>query len=395
MKYKVVLSIKLLGNRSGGAERLYCELANWLSQRDEFEVYCVTYESNYAKPFYPINKNVKLINLYLRPDYRSFITKLAKVTSVGKLKHISNFVVDNYDYILQLKRFLKGNSIDVCVSFLPPANTASLLACNTLDTKIIACNHNVPEQDYENPERWSNNPVDIYLRKKLVHRADKIHVLFDDFALWFDQKRKNDIVTINNYIPNTYFEPRPKSITERENVIIAVGRLSPVKNYELLVHAWAIIHKKHPTWKVKLFGKGPQEKLLKKLIKDYDIADSFLLMGHTVNIIDEYDNSKILAHPALYEGFGLSVAEALARDLPVVAFADCKGVNQYVINEYNGLMIDGDKSATEYSSKLSYLIEDQNKFTEISENCNSSVETFSEVKYYQAWEKLMLEVLEP
>ena len=60
---KVAIVIRLLVNRSGGAERIYCELANMLTARG-YEVTCLHYDAIPGKPFFAIDRRVELINLY-------------------------------------------------------------------------------------------------------------------------------------------------------------------------------------------------------------------------------------------------------------------------------------------------------------------------------------------
>lgn len=387
---KIVLTIRLLGDRSGGAERLYCELANKLVQNG-YEVFCLVYESGDHRPFYELSPKVNLINLFVKFKNRTLIGKCsgALESTKGKVGYLAEFLSRNYDYYMQLRRFLKSNSIDVCISLLPPANTVAVLACKGLETKSIACNHNVPKQDYENPERWSANPLDISLRRKIVKKADAIHVLFDEFGKWFGDDVQHKLVTINNYVPDDFFTTTQAKYESRDNLILGVGRLSPVKNYEVLLKAWAKIHNKHPEWRVEIYGVGPQLKFLRSMAKELGVAESFKLRGHTKNIKNEYDHAKILCHPAHYEGFGLSVAEALARRLPVVAYQDCEGVNQFVSDKENGLMVERDVDGDTIANALDQLIRDQDFAKKLSGNAEKSVLNFSSEIYYGSWFELI------
>ena len=387
----IVITIRLLGNRSGGAERLYCELANHLVDMG-YKVSCLTYEAGNGKPFYPLRAEVNLINLFVPNKSRSFIGKAGNLFSVTNEKNlllsIPHFLKSNIDYIFQLRRFYKGNDVDISISYLPPANTPSILAALFTKVKTIATNHNVPEQDYESNKRWSQNPIDKYLRKKMVCKATIIHVLFDSFGLWFNKKVSSKLHTINNYVPNDYFD-EPILPANRENLIIAVGRLAPVKNYIALLKAWVIIKDEFPDWKVEIFGVGPQKSEMKQLINQNGINDSFVLKGHTKDIKSEYDRARILCHPALYEGFGLSVAEGLSRHLPVVAYKDCEGVNQFVIDHVNGLMIERENEVDSLATALRQLIQSSQLRNDLSNSARDSITHFSEEKYYENWINLL------
>ncbi len=168
-----------------------------------------------------------------------------------------------------------------------------------------------------------------------------------------------------------------------------------MKNYDTLLAAWALIAKDHPDWKVVVYGAGPQFKTLKADAKRLGVEDSFLLPGHRGNLGEEYARMAIFCHPAYFEGFGLSVAEALALKMPVVAFSDCAGVNEFVFDGYNGLMVDRASGAEGLAAALKSLIEDEGLRRRLGENGPESVARFTEERYAQTWVDLIEELTEP
>jgi glycosyltransferase involved in cell wall biosynthesis len=393
---KVGLVIRLLGDRSGGAERLYCEMANWLSSNG-YEVHCIYSESGDKKPFYPINDSCRMVNLFSPFRSRSKITKFSEKINfsfLGKMGCFQDFIAKNYEFAKKINTYASYNQLDVLVSLLPSANTPLLMSTIWKnDYKVVVTNHNVPYQDYDNPGRWSNNPLDIYLRKKLLKRADIVHCLFNSFGDYFKRIVDGDKVrVVENYVGDEYFNCNYKNNYE-ERKIVAVGRLAPVKNYECLIKAWSLIEDKK-FWKIEIYGVGPDKKKLEKLISDLNLSQSVKLKGHTKNIKDVYLKSSFLCHPAKYEGFGLSVAEALSVGLPVVAFQDCEGVNQFVKDNFNGIMSDrGNSGEYELSLSISKIINDKDLYDRLSENCRDSVMPFNSVRYYEQWQKIIKELV--
>lgn len=395
---EIAVIIRLLNNRSGGAERLYCELANKLAQHGH-QVSCLIYESNYKQAFYRMDSKVHVVNLFVPFKNRSFLTKFSQKLVPARYKKKNflfspfDFIGAELDFILQLKRFFKGRKPDIAISFLPSANTPVLVATRGTDVRTICTNHNVPQQDYGNPERWSQNPLDRYLRRVLIKKADIIHVLFDEFGNWFGDSVKHKVRTIENYVPDDFF--LKDEVKQKSNLIVGIGRLAPVKNYGVLIHAWAKIHKKHPSWSVEIYGTGPLRKQLESEIKELGLSKSFILKGHVEDVKGVYDRAKVFCHPAKYEGFGLSVAESLARGVPVVAFQDCDGVNQYVKDGFNGLMLSrqsGEEEVENLAEGLSTLIEDDEIRETLANKASDSVKEFSETLYYQKWERLIAEL---
>lgn len=395
VKKHIVLVIRLLGDRSGGAEKLYIEMANYLITKG-YNVTCLYYEPGTKPPFYELNKDVALVNLFV--PYTSmgltgkFVRAMSHVLGDKSFFPVFSWLNTELNFTLQLKRFFSNSNVDLIIAYLPPANTPSLIAAKLSKTKVIVTNHNVPEKDYEDPKRWSPNPIDRYLRRNLLKYASNIHVLFEQFGEWFPAKLQDKITAIPNYVPNEYFTTSSNS--KREKKIIGVGRLASVKNYTDLVESWANLAAKYKDWKVEIYGTGPDHEKLQSLINSKGIADSFFLMGHTSNILEKYDKSLIFCHPAIHEGFGLSVAEALARDLPVIAYKDCEGVNQFVVDDYNGLLIERDSGSVNMTAALETLIMDQNKLRELTSNAKDSIRPYSEKKYYQRWDNLITATME-
>jgi glycosyltransferase involved in cell wall biosynthesis len=230
------------------------------------------------------------------------------------------------------------------------------------------------------------------MRLAALDHAARIHVIFPRFGEWFPDHLRERVVAMPNYVSSEILRATPKA--EREPYILATGRLAGVKNYDTLLAAWALIAKDHPEWKVVVYGAGPQLKNLKAGASRLGVEESFLLPGHRGNLGEEYARMSIFCHPAYFEGFGLSVAEALALKMPVVAFADCAGVNEFVFDGYNGLMVDRAGGAPALANALKRLIEDEGLRRRLGDNGPASVAAFTEERYAKGWVDLIEELTE-
>ena len=392
---RITIVIRLLVNRSGGAERIYCELANMLAARG-YEVTCLHYDPVAGKPFFPIDARVEVINLY--PQSIPLRHRLARWSSrrffvPQPLRDTWGWFASNDIFIAQLRDFFTLRKPDVVLTFMPPANTPALLAAAGTGIKVVPTNHNVPLEDYTSPDRWDSNPIDRAARLAALDHAARIHVIFPAFGEWFPEHLRARVVAMPNYVSSEILSAKPQ--VEREPYILAVGRLAGVKNYDTLLAAWALIAKDHPEWKVMVYGAGPQFKTLKAEAKRLGVEDSFLLPGHRGNLGEEYARMSIFCHPAYFEGFGLSVAEALALRLPVVAFSDCAGVNEFVFDEYNGLMVDRAGGAPALAAALKRMIVDEGLRRRLGDNGPESVARFTEERYVEGWIELIEELTDP
>lgn len=382
----IALVIRLLAGRSGGAERIYCELANFLVAKG-YRVSCLHFDKSDAPPFYPLDSRIELINLFgkdlTRKQFWARILKSVNFLSEG-VKNKALWDEANDFFLTQLKDYFNYAKPAVAISLMPPANTPSLLASVGTAVKVVATNHNVPEQDYTSPVRWDPNPLDRELRLKTLDHAAAIHVLFPAFGEWFPENLRDRIVAIPNYISEE-FKTEAEVGGERENLILAVGRLAPVKNYLQLVRSWSQIAHEFPDWSVLIYGTGPQKRELQAEIARLGLQDTFRLGGHRGDLGREYARASIFCHPAHFEGFGLSPAEALFMRTPVIAYADCPGVNQFVKNGVNGLAIQRDEDGTTLAEALRTLIQDAGLRKKLGEEGPSSVAAFSTERYVDNW----------
>ncbi|MEY9627159.1 glycosyltransferase [Sinorhizobium fredii] len=384
----IALVIRQLGGRSGGAERIYCELANILTDAG-YRVTCLHFDTKDTPPFYPVSLKVELINLYGKAKTR----KQRRAMVLQRLPFISTNIRNqalwdekNDFFLSQLRDYFRFAKPALAISLMPPANTVALLAAAETLVKVVATNHNVPREDYESPHRWDPNPVDRRLRKEALDHAAGVHVLFPSFGEWFPSHLRDRVVAIPNYI-SPEFAQRPKA--ERDKIVLAVGRLADVKNYMQLVRSWAALASDFPDWKVIIYGTGPQLRELKDEIGKLGVGKSVVLGGHRSDLGHEYARAAIFCHPAHFEGFGLSPAEALYMGVPVVSYADCAGVNQFVKDGYNGLAVERSGSGDALASALRRLMEDQTLREALGKNGPQSVSEFTLDRYRANWVNLI------
>lgn len=384
----IALVIRQLGGRSGGAERIFCELANILVDSG-YNVTCLHFDTKDTPPFYPLSPRVELINLYGKPrtsrQRRAMLIQRLPFVSAN-LRNQAMWDERNDFFLSQLRDYFRYAKPALAISLMPPANTVSLLAAAGTSVKVVATNHNVPKEDYESPHRWDPNPVDRRLRKEVLSHAAAIHVLFPSFGDWFPSHLTERIVAIPNYVSPEFTPPIE---VHRENLILAVGRLAEVKNYMQLVRSWATLANDFPDWKVVIYGTGPQQSELNDEITKLGLAKSFVLGGHRSDLGSEYARAAIFCHPAHFEGFGLAPAEALHMNVPVVSYKDCPGVNQFVKDGYNGLAVVRDGERDNLASALRQLMQDEALRKTLGSNGPQSVSAFTQDRYRANWINLI------
>lgn len=132
--------------------------------------------------------------------------------------------------------------------------------------------------------------------------------------------------------------------------IVAAGRLHPVKGYDVLVEAVARLAPLHPGLQVDVHGAeqtGSEGHALelRRAIRGHGLEATIRLHGHRERPWETWDGAHAFVLPSREEAFGLSLLEAMASGLPVVATRTA-GPSDTVDDGRTGLLVPpGDPAA--------------------------------------------------
>lgn len=105
---------------------------------------------------------------------------------------------------------------------------------------------------------------------------------------------------------------------EGKFVIGNTCRFEYQKNHEFLIRIFATVHKKYPDTVLMLAGGGQKLPQIKKLVKDYGVADSVRFLSWRDDIAQLLQAMDLYCLPSLFEGLPLVLVEAQSADLPCV-----------------------------------------------------------------------------
>jgi sugar transferase (PEP-CTERM/EpsH1 system associated) len=119
-----------------------------------------------------------------------------------------------------------------------------------------------------------------------------------------------------------------------ELVVGSVGRLVPVKNYELLVRAFARLP---APARLVFIGEGPERANLERAAAAAGVAERMTLLGHREDVAELLVGLDVFVLPSLSEGMSNTLLEAMAGRVPCVA-SDVGGNGEIVQDGRSGLL---------------------------------------------------------
>ncbi len=124
-------------------------------------------------------------------------------------------------------------------------------------------------------------------------------------------------------------------------VIGMVGELTTRKNHILVLRSLPTLVERYPELRLWVIGEGDQRDVLENEASRLGVSDHLVLTGFRDDVPDLICGMDLLAHPALMEGFGYVLVEAMAASLPVVA-ANTSNLPEIVDEGGTGYLIDPD-----------------------------------------------------
>jgi glycosyltransferase involved in cell wall biosynthesis len=124
-------------------------------------------------------------------------------------------------------------------------------------------------------------------------------------------------------------------------LVVAVGRLVPVKRLHLLIGALLKLKPDHPELQAVISGEGYERSALETMIRDAGAESWISLPGYLTEaqLIDLYRRAWVLASTSLREGWGMTVTEAAACGTPSVV-SKISGHQDAVLDGVTGLLVD-------------------------------------------------------
>jgi len=173
-----------------------------------------------------------------------------------------------------------------------------------------------------------------------------------------------------------FFAAQPKGVERlTAPLLVAVGRLAPVKRFDLLIHTFEQLHHQRPDARLVIIGEGPDDHVLTQLVKDRNLAGSVTLAGRVSQdeLVATYRDAALLVSMSHSEGWGMTITEAAASGTPCVV-TDNVGHRGAVVNGRTGLLVADD---TQFAQTVANVLDNRAMWADMATASFAHSQTFS------------------
>lgn len=356
---------------SGGQTRVIANKLNYWAEEGH-DIYLLTADQFDHGDYYRIDPRVK------RVDYGIGYIGTDQMPKLKKAFRIIQMLMKHRRLMKQTLEEIKPDVVvsmyDRTIYFIPFLKDPSV--------KVVEAHGGRYTWIYSRPGFFGRllNKIELFF----LRRFDRLVVLTKEDVSKWDVER---VSYVHN--ANTFYPEEPSPLTEK--VVVAVGRHGEQKNFENLVEAWAIVHEKHPDWKLKICGQGLEN--LDALIERLGLKDS-IICRLSWDMVKEYQESSICALSSRHEGMPMCLLEAQATGLPIGSYACECGPRDIIEDGKTGLLIEELQDKTKLAEGIIKLIEDEPLRLSMGASARERAKLFSPEAIMTRWKELFVELIE-
>lgn len=259
--------------------------------------------------------------------------------------------------VLGIRRFIQRHNVQVLVEVDTMLSLFTVPATLGMKTRRIAWEHCHFNEDLGKPLRRVARQLAALTSHAVVVLTER------DREAWKQTLAPPGRVrVIANPLAFPMPVPVPVPVPDADSrLLLAVGRLTHAKGFDILLRAWAIAAPRIPGWRLRIAGEGEERNALEALSASLAISESVDMPGATSSIEAEYRQAGAFCLSSRYEGFGLVLIEAMAFGLPVVSTACETGPKELLRHGTNALVVPPENAAALANAIVSLCIDDDLK----------------------------------
>ncbi len=350
------------GLRAAGAERVLSSLANdWAAQGHQIVI--LVMEDGHIKPFYDLDPTIELRPLNILKDSVTFISA----------------IVNNITRIYKIRRAIIQTHSDVLISFIDKSNILAIIASRGLGLPIII-------SERTDPSRRSLGRVWETLRSIFYSRANVVVFQSQAVMNWFPVSVQKRGVVIPNPVIPLPLDAVVSRTADSNPRIVAMGRLFPVKGFDILLTAFAATSSRLPHWHLDIWGEGPERDMLQDMVCNLGLSDRVHLRGITHCPLDVLRSADIFILPSRVEGFPNALLEAMSCGLPIISTNFGEAAKDIVRDGVDGILVPPNNPEA-LASAMVLLMSSPTERARLAERAPDVMERFSKVRVLSLWDQ--------
>ena len=300
----------------------------------------------------------------------------------GLVKEQSN----RFAAFLKIKRFFKENQFDVIIDhrvrdlYLKELIFSKLVfnSCN-----VIYCVHNYKLDYYFSLLKLPKLSVIPHVKNaQFVSVCSAIQTHLYNKLNIKSTRIYNYVLKEQLFTQASEFESTPE-----KSYILGVGRLSRIKQFDVLISCYAKSDLPKNNIKLKILGNGPKKEKLVQLISKLKLNNHIELVSFKENPFGVMQAAKCLVMTSVVEGFPMVLIESLTLKVPVISFDFKSGPNEIVKHNINGMLVE-DQNQQELTRSLNKLLDDE-LYAKLKLGASQDLKEFSEEKILKQWNQIL------
>jgi len=130
---------------------------------------------------------------------------------------------------------------------------------------------------------------------------------------------------------------QPSSLNKKR--VLALGRLEEQKRFDLLIEAFALFHSECAEWSLRICGSGSREAALRAQVQKLGLEGAVEILPPVADVASEYRAASICALSSKFEGFPMTLLEAMAFGIPCVSFDCPNGPSEIIAHGDDGFIV--------------------------------------------------------
>ena len=171
-------------------------------------------------------------------------------------------------------------------------------------------------------------------------------------------------------------------------VVVAAGRLTRQKGFDLLIRAFAAAAAGRPGWELRIYGGGRDRAALERQIEETGLRDRIRLLGPTRRLGEAFARASVFVLSSRFEGFGMVLVEAMGSGLAIASFDCPRGPADIITTGHDGVLVPAEDVAA-LARELDAIMGDRERRSALGAAAMETARAYEAGPIAARWEALL------